>query len=165
MGDSYRPPVGEAPRREPHQLEAMERAYHARVNFKTLERLMREGESTFYDSQDEFEMQFGNSAQSALEHALKGLIASCRQEFNRTHALDALKEHAESLVPEFGGLQSPLAVLSAFAGGDIYGTPDLEMDITLLYELLESDMVYLFDLIREQGDFDPWVVRKSDFRF
>lgn len=120
MGDSYPLPAGEAPRREPHQLEAMERVYHARVNFKTLERLMREGESTFYDSQDEFEMQFGNSAQSTLEHALKGLIASCREEFNRTHALDALKEHAESLILEFGGLQSPLAVLSAFAGGDIY---------------------------------------------
>ena len=59
---------------------------------------MREGEMDDYVSPEEFDVDFGEAAQGALEHALKSLIASQRQEYARLHDLVQLENHAEQVV-------------------------------------------------------------------
>ncbi len=165
MGYSYRPSPRERPPRDPFTLESMERALHARGEFRTLQRLMRPGETEYYDVRVEFDLAFGRAAQGTLEHALKALIASRRAEYARIHNLVELQTHAMETVPEFQGLKSPLPVLSLFAGGAIYGTPHLEQDIEELFALLQADVEHVFALIRGQGSFAPWQVRVSDFQY
>ena len=53
LGNSFCPSTTEGPPRDPFKLEAMERAFHARGEFRTLQRLMRKGETEFYDSRAE----------------------------------------------------------------------------------------------------------------
>ncbi len=65
----------------------------------------------------------------------------------------------------FEGLKSPLDILSSFAGGAIYGTPQLEQDIEELFALVQADVEHVFALIRSQGGFDPWQVHLSDFQY
>ena len=165
MGHSYCPPPGSRPPQEPHRLESMERALHARRKFSALQRFMREGELEFYVSQVEYEVDFGEAAQGALEHALKALVASHRKEYARIHDLVKLEVHAKQEVPEFLGLKSPLEILSACAGGEMYGTPDFEQDIEEIFALVQADVEYLFSLIQELGGFDPGTVQKSDYKF
>ncbi len=165
MGNPYRPSPAEGPPRDPFKLEAMERALHARGEFRTLQRLMREGETDFYDSQVEFDMAFGRAAQGTLEHALKSLIAAWRLEYDRKHNLAEFEAHATISVPEFRGLKSPVDKLSSFAGDAIYGTPQLEQGIEELFGLVQADVEQVFALIRSQGDCDPWQVSLSDFKF
>ena len=87
-----------------------------------------------YVSPEEFDVDFGEAAQGALEHALKSLIASQRQEYARLHDLVQLENHAEQgCVPGFLGLASPAKTLSAFTGGEIFGTPDLARNIEKLF--------------------------------
>ncbi len=89
------------------KLESMERALHARGEFRTLQRLVQKGEMERYDSRIEFNLAFGRAAQGALEHALKALIASTRAEYARIHDLVALQTLAMESMPEFQGLKSP----------------------------------------------------------
>ncbi len=164
MGMPYNPPPGALPPQDPHRLESMERALHARRKFTLLQKLMREGEQDDYVSPEEFEVDCGEAAQGALEHALKALIASQRQEYARSHDLVRLETRAQRVVPEFQALASPAKALSAFAGGEIYGTPDLEQDIVELFVLVQKDFTSIFSLIRDKGGFDPWTIRKSDYQ-
>ncbi len=83
MGCAYHPSPGERPPSDPFKLESMERALHARGEFRTLQRLVRKGEVECYDSRVEFNLAFGRAAQGALEHALKALIACTRAEYAR----------------------------------------------------------------------------------
>ena len=165
MGHSYRPPPGSLPPQDPHRLESMERALHARRKFSALQRFMREGEREFYVSQVEYDVDFGEAAQGALEHALKALVASRRKEHARIHDLVKLEAQAKQAAPEFLGLKSPLEILSTFAGGEIYGTPDFEQDIEELFALVQTDVESLFSLIQKLDGFDSWTVQKSDYKF
>ncbi len=164
-GDSYCPSTTEGPPRDPFKLEAMERALHARGEFRTLQRLMRKGETEFYDSRVEYDMALGRAAQGTLEHALKALIASWRREYPPIHNLAELQSLATESALEFEGLKSPLDILSSFAGGAVYGTPQLEQDIEELFALVQADVEHVFALIQSQAGFDPWQVHLSDFQY
>ncbi len=165
MGYPYRPPPGEHPEQDPFRLEAMERALHARLQFTTLSALRREEIMDLFHSQEEFNVAFGNAAQGALEHTLRALMASWGKEYARIHDLIRLEADAREAIPEFQGLQSPVDMLSRFAGGEIYGTPDLEHDIEELFALVQADLAAIFDRVRLRSQFNPWTVRKSDFDF
>ncbi len=165
MGEPYRPKSGEEPPRYRFRIEAMERSFHASGHFANLQRYMRPGESDYFGSQAQFSMFVGKDAQGALEHALKALIASSGQKYERIHDLVKLAQQAKQAIPDFQGLESPLSHLSAFAGAGVYRTPSLAQDVGELFAMAQADINHIFALVQEQGDFDPWSVKESDFRF
>ncbi len=165
MGHPYHPPRGEPPPQDPLRLEAMERAFHAGWKFETLQGLMREGAQDRYSSAERFEMAFGEAAQGTLELALKALLAVRGETYGRHHQLERWVQHARQALPEFQGLQSPLETLSAFAGGHIYGSPDLDQDVEELFVQVQADLRRIFDLVQQHANFDPWTVCKSDYKF
>ena len=169
MGFNYQPPAGGgAPPSSLHRRESMERALHSRLQFTQMQILQR-GLRTFQpgerDIEDpvELDVMFGRAAQGALEHGLKAVLAAHGVEYQRIHDLVILEGDVARTDPDYRGLASPLAELSLFAGGDIYGTPQLTLPLPDLFERVRTDMDHLFALVEAQGGFDPWKVRKDDF--
>ena len=165
MGHPYDPPHGKRPPQDPIRLEAMERAFHASWKFENLKGLMLEGAKERYSSEERYEMAFGEAVQGTLELALKALLTAWREPYGRHHQLERLAYHAQQTVHHFKGLQSPLPTLTAFAGGDIYGSPDLDHDVEELFALVKADLEYIFTLVQQQASFNPWTVRKNDYKF
>ena len=122
---------------------------------------MLDGAKERYSSEERYEMAIGYAAQGTLELALKALLAAWREPYGRHHQLERLANHAQQTVPHFKGLQSPLPTLTAFAGGVIYGSPDLDHDFEELFELVKADLEYIFTLVQQQASFNPWTVRKK----
>ena len=163
MGLHYRPPAGEPPLSEPFRLEAMERVWQA-TNFW---KIAQAGRLAGLDLADG-EVAYGSNLQSALENALKAVIAAYGKPYPKIHSLPVLAQRVQTLVPEAQErLQSPIAPLSYFAGPRIYDSPDLGPDEALdhLFGQVEQDLTYLLDLAGSKGGFEPWSVHKSDFRF
>ncbi len=164
MGNPYERPDTEPHPKDQHRIEAMERAYHGRRSFTVLSNTLQLGDSS-YEDPAEFDITFGEAAQRTLEHALKAVIAAMGKEYKRIHNLAELETQATQAVPGFKGLQSPLQSLSAFAGGDVYTSPELEQDADTLFQKVHTDVTYLFALVQQKADFDPWSVKRSDFKF
>ncbi len=169
MGFNYQPPAGGSePSPNLHRLESMERALHSRLQFAQIQILQR-GLRTFPPGEEdvedpvELDVMFGRAAQGALEHGLKAVLAAHGVEYRRIHDLVSLESDVARTDPGYRGLASPLAELSLFAGGYIYGTPQLTLPLPDLFERVRADIGHLFALVEAQGNFDPWKVRKDDF--
>ncbi len=164
MGFRYRPPseTGEPSLPEHRRRESMERILHARRHLTTLEILFNTNPDQ-YARPEEWEVSVGENAQGALEHGLKAVIAAFGRRYPHIHPLDKLPAEARKYVPDIS-LRSNLGALSTFAGGDVYGTPGLDVGADELLKNVRQDVGRLFDLCAAQADFDPWTVGKSDFQ-
>ena len=140
----------------------MERILHARRHLTTLEILCNTNPE-HYSRPEEWEVSVGENAQGALEHGLKAVIAACGRRYPHIHPLGKLLSEARKHVPDLA-LHSNLDALSTFAGGEVYGTPDLEVGADDLLESVQQDLRTLFGLCADKADFDPWTVGKSDFQ-
>lgn len=98
-----------------------------------------------------------------MEHGLKAVIAAFGHRYPHIHPLDNLLGEAQQYVPALS-LRSNLDALSTFAGGEVCGTPGLEVGADELLESVRQDVETLFSLCAAQADFDPWTVGKSDFQ-
>ena len=164
MGHRYHPP---SPPSEPgpserHRREAMERTWHARSHLTALRGQFQLGPD-FYDDPMEWDIRVGDHAQGALEHALKAVIAACGRRYDRTHELLDLLQAAQACVPGLT-LRAHLKTLSAFAGGDIYGSPELDQDADHLWQDVQHDVSQLLQLCGQKAGYDPWTFTKADFQ-
>ena len=140
----------------------MERVLHARRHLSTLE-ILYNTNPDHYARPKEWEVSVGEYAQGALEHGLKAVIAALGHRYLHIHPLGKLLEEAWKYVPDLSLRSNPDA-LSTFAGGEVYGTPGLEVGADELLDSVRQDVVTLFSLCAAQADFDPWTVGKSDFQ-
>ena len=163
MGDRYKPPKP-SPDHLPESLrrEAMERAAYARDNLLFLEETIQRGMSQpgIPFNWDRF---LGRDAQGALEHALKAVIAIHGRKYEHTHKLPELLEAAQVSVPDLTPT-SNLEMLSAFAGGTAYESPDLNEDVEYMVQCVRHDVTQMFDICAAKGSFDPWTVTPADYR-
>ncbi len=164
MGYRYRPPSepGEPSLPEHRRRESMERVLHARRHLTTLE-ILYNTNPDHYSQPEEWEVSVGENAQGVLEHGLKVVIAAFGHRYPHIHPLGKLLKEAQKYAPDLS-LRSNLEALSTFAGGEVYGTPGLEVGADELLESVRQDVGTLFSLCAAQADFDPWMVGKSDFQ-
>ena len=163
MGDRYKlpkPPPDHLP--ETRRREAMERAAYARDNLLFLEETVQRGISRPEISCN-WDRFLGRDAQGALEHALKSVIAVHGRKYEHTHKLPELLEAAQVSVPDLT-LTSNLEMLSAFAGGTAYESPDLNEDVEYMVQCVRHDVTQMFDICAAKGGFDPWTVTPADYR-
>lgn len=163
MGDRYKPPKPPSDHlSEPRRREAMERAAYARDNLLFLEETIQRGISRpgIAFNWDRF---LGRDAQGALEHALKAVIAIHGRKYEHTHKLPELLEAAQVSVPDLT-LTSNLEMLSVFAGGTAYESPDLNEDVDYVAQCVRHDVTRMFDICAAKGGFDPWTVTPADYR-
>ena len=59
---------------------------------------------------------------------------------------------------------SNLEMLSAFAGGTAYESPDLNEDMEYMVQCVRHDVTQMFDICAAKGGFDPWTVTLADYR-
>ena len=140
----------------------MERASHAVGRLNGLEGLIRLG-SDHYQRPEQWDIDVGSYAQRALEHGLKAVIAAHGARYERIHPLEQLLKDARKFVPD-PSLRSNLAVLSKFAGGEVYGTPALEVGVDELLESVHRDVTDLLAICAGKANFDPWTVGRDDFQ-
>jgi len=162
-GNRYKlpkPPPDQLP--ELRRREAMERAAYARDHLFFLEEAIQRGISRpgIPFNRDRF---LGRDAQGALEHALKAVIAIHGRKYEHTHKLPALLEAAQVSVPDLT-LTSNLEMLSAFASGTAYESPDLNEDVEYMVQCVRHDVTQMFDICAAKGGFDPWTCRKTDYQ-
>ena len=164
MGHRYRSPSepGEPSLPEHRRRESMERVLHARRHLTTLE-ILYNTDPDHYSRPEEWEFSVGEYAQGALEHGLKAVIAAFGHRYPHIHPLDNLLGEAQQYVPDLSLRSNPEA-LSTFAGGEVCGTPGLEVGADELLESVRQDVETLLSLCAAQADFDPWTVGKSDFQ-
>ncbi len=163
MGDRYKPPKPPPDHLpEPRRREAMERAAYARDNLLFLEETLQRDISRpgIPFNWDRF---LGRDAQGALEHALKAVIAVHGRKYEHTHKLPELLKAAQVSVPTLT-LTSNLEMLSAFAGGTAYESPDLNEDVEYMVQCVRHDVTQMFDICAAKGGFDPWTVTPADYR-
>ena len=164
MGYRFRPP---SEPREPslpehHRRESMERILHARRHLTTLT-ILSDTDPDLYARPEEWEVSVGENAQGALEHGLKAVIAACGHDYPFIHPLDELLAEARKYVPDLS-LRSALQALSTFAGGEVYGTPDLDVGVDELLADVRADVTDLLAICARKANFDPWTVGKDDFQ-
>ena len=166
MGHHYlRPQTPSEPApTEQHRRESMERALHARRNLSKLQREHKAGTDGYSEPQFEWETSLGEDAQAALEHALKVVLAAHGRKYPRIHDLEILLNEAKGVLPPSFEIRSELKTLSAFAGGEIYGSPELNQDVDQLLHNTQADVVNLLRHCQEQADYDPWTVTRADFK-
>lgn len=163
MGDLYKLPkplpghLSETRRRE-----AMERATYARDHLLFLEESIQRAISRpeIFCNWARF---LGRDAQGALEHVLKAVIAAHGRLYVRTHNLQDLLQAARTCVPDLA-LHSDLAKLSRFAGGDVCGNPELDIEPDQMLIHVRNDVAQLFDICAHEAGFDPWTCRKTDYQ-
>ena len=163
-GYPYRPPSepGEPSLPEHRRRESMEQVLHARRHLTTLE-ILCNANPDHYSRPEEWEVSVGEYSQGALEHGLKAVFAAFGHRYLYIHSLGKLLEEAQQYVPGLS-LRSNLEALSAFAGGEVYGTSGLEAGADEPLESVRQNVGTLFSLCAAQADFDPWTVCKSDFQ-
>ena len=147
---------------EPRRRESMERAVYARDHLLFLEEIIQRGISRpgIPFNRDRF---LGRDAQGALEHALKAVIAIHGRKYKHTHKLPELLEAAQVSVPDLA-LTSNLEMLSIFAGGTAYESPDLNEDVEYVAQCVRHDVTQMFDICAAKGGFDPWTVTSANYR-
>ena len=163
MGDHYKPPQPPSDHlSEPRRREAMERATYARDHHLFLEGTIQRDISRpgIPFNRDRF---LGRDAQGALEHALKAVIAIHGRKYEHTHKLPELLEAAQVSIPDLA-LTSNLEILSVFAGGTAYESPDLNEDVDYVAQCVRHDVTRMFDICAAKGGFDPWTVTPADYR-
>ena len=166
MGNKYRPPSEptEPGLSEQRRRESMERAFHARSDFSTLSLLCQAGpDAPAYHDPREWDRAVGIHAQGAIEHALKAVIAAHGVQYPTHHVLSRLLDAARIHVPNLA-LHSELDVLTAFAGGYVDGTPELNLDVDQLLDNTRQDVTRIFAICEAKADYDPWTVRRATFK-
>lgn len=73
--------------------------------------------------------------------------------------MDAARVHVPNLA-----LHSELDVPTAFAGGYVDGTPELNLDVDQLLDNTRQDVTRIFAICAAKADYDPWTVRRSTFK-
>ena len=149
---------------EQHRRESMERALHARRNLSRLQREHKAGTDGYSEPQFEWETSLGEDAQAALEHALKAVLAAHGRKYPRIHDLEVLLSEVSEVLPSSFEIHSELKTLSAFAGGEIYGSPELNQDVDQLLHNTQADVVNLLRHCQEKAGYDPWTVTRADFK-
>ena len=154
MGDRYKPPQPPPDHLpEPRRREAMERAAYARDNLLFLEETIQRGISRPEISFN-WDRFLGRDVQGALEHALKAAFAIHGCKYKHTHKLPELQEAAQVSVPDLA-LTSNLEMLSVFAGGTAYESPDLNEAVEYVAQCVRHDVTRMFDICVAKGGFDP----------
>lgn len=149
---------------EQHRRESMERALHARRNLSKLEREYKAGTDGYSEAQFEWETSLGEDAQAALVHALKAVLAAHGHKHPRVHDLEVLVSEVREVLPSSFEIHSELKTLSAFAGGEIYGSPELNQDVDRLLQNTQADVFYLLRQCQEKAGYDSWTVTRADFK-
>ena len=129
----------------------LDRCYHARAHLQVLRDVVQLGHP---------DLVVGQQAQQTLEHAIKGLISAVGRGYRHIHDLVELEGDLKRADRQFGySLQSPLELLSLYAGGDIYrhGREENPLgDSNTLLRQVEGDVQHLFQRIAELTGRDPW---------
>ncbi len=166
MGFHYlRPPTPSEPTpTEQLRRESMERAFHSVRNLHRLEREYKSGTEGYADPQFGWETSLGEDAQAALEHALKAVLAAHGCKYPRIHDLEILLGEARKVLPATFEIRSELKTLSAFAGGEIYESPELNQDVDQLLHNTQADVANLLRHCQEKAGYDPWTITRTDFK-
>ncbi len=128
-----------------------ERLYHARTHLRGLSDGVQLGQP---------DLLVGQQAQQSLEHAIKALISASGHRYQRIHDLEELERDMRRAAPGFTYmLQSPLRLLSGYAGGEIYRRrpgPSLG-NHTELRRQVETDVQQIVQRIATLTGKDPWL--------
>ena len=127
-----------------------DRCYHVRIHLQGLAGGVQLGH---------VDLILGQQAQQTLEHAIKALISAAGIRYRHIHDLIELDRDLRRAEPAFRySLQSPLELLSRYAGGEIYSRrPENSLgDRNELFRQVESDVRQIFGRIEELAGRDPW---------
>ena len=127
-----------------------ERCWHTRIHLQGMSALVQANQP---------DLLVGQQAQQTLEHAIKALISASGRRYRHIHDLVELDRDMRRADPGFRhSLQSPLKLLSLYAGAEIYSrNPDNFLgDHGELYRQVESDVQRIFQRIAELTGRDPW---------
>ncbi len=128
----------------------LDRCYHARIHLQGLIGGVQLGHADLF---------LGQQAQQTLEHAIKALISASGRRYRHIHDLEELERDLRRADPGFRySLQSPLRLLSRYAGAEIYSRrPENSLgDRNELLRQVESDVQQIFRRIAALTGKDPW---------